>query len=236
MNSTFSGNTGAGVTGATGASGSRRFDAVNGATGGAALGGGVFNLIGTLTATNCTFVLNSVTGGKGGLGGVPDDAGFGRDGGNGGEGRPPRAQGSTPAPGGQTWIVNCTLSDNRLQAGTGGLGGAGTGIGRQGKTGGVGQQFGGAICNADGVLRLRNSILAYSVSGPNAGGTIADEGFNLSSDSTPVLFAEGSRNRDRSLARELDNGWWISANDDAFVQQSGNQWHHHSRWQWRSSV
>jgi len=66
---------------------------------------------------------------------------------------------------------------------------------RDGDDGHKGTAAGGAVYSYQGAtLQLRNSILANS-SGANAGGSISDQGFNLSSDATPAFTATGSRSQ-----------------------------------------
>ena len=195
INSTFVGNSGSGAAGSTGAAGTTTVQPENGTTGGSALGAGLFNNAGSVALTNCTFVSNSLTGGPGGQGGTGNTFGFGGDGGNGGNGGEALGGGVYTSSRGTTVIVNTTFTDNGVIGGSVGQGGAGSGIGDEGKPGGQGSQAGAALFNAGGVLELRNSILANSASGPNVGGTISDEGFNISSDSSAKLSAAGSRNQ-----------------------------------------
>jgi hypothetical protein len=195
VNSTFTANRGYGAAGADGLDATRSFLPQDGMTGGSALGAGVFNLAGTVTLTNCTFVGNSVTGGTGGNGGRGSPLGFGSDGGDGGDGGPALGAGLYTAGQATTVLVNATFSDNAAAGGFGGAGGAGTGLGDAGDPGNDGTQAGAALFNAAGILRVRNSILAYSVSGSNAGGSVTDEGFNISSDASAHFTAAGSRNQ-----------------------------------------
>lgn len=192
VNCTFVANAGTGAAGAAGFSGSSLFQVENGTTGGTARGGGIANQD-VLRATNCTFVTNVVSGGTGGAGGVGSPAGFGGDGGRGGAGGAALGGGIHTGAAGRSWLVNCTFSDNAVLGGAGGAGGSGSGLGKPGKTGSTGEGLGAALFSAAEV-RLRNSILANSGASGNASGSLLDEGFNLSSDNTPTLNAEGSRN------------------------------------------
>jgi hypothetical protein len=194
INSTFVANSGTGARGSAGAAGTSSMQPGRGTTGGSALGAGLFNNAGSVALTNCTFVSNSLTGGSGGQGGTGITFGFGGDGGSGGNGGDALGAGVYTSRG-TTVIVNSTFTDNGVFGGGAGQGGAGSGIGSEGASGRQGNQVGAALFNAGGVSELRNSILANSASGANAGGTISDEGFNISSDASPRLSAEGSRNQ-----------------------------------------
>jgi hypothetical protein len=194
INSTFVGNTGTGAAGVAGTSGTGTLQPHEGGAGGSALGGGLFNLSGTVTLTNCTFVENLMRGGQGGTGGAGSTFGFGGDGARGGSGGDALGAGIYSDAQAITIAVNNTFTDNVVVGGPGGNGGPGTGVGNNGGTGNQGSQDGAALFNGGGVLQLRNSILANSSSGSNAGGVITDSGYNLSSDATPKLSAPGSRN------------------------------------------
>jgi hypothetical protein len=194
VDSTFVANAGVGAPGSPGAAAGGNIVGANGSTGGSAQGGGVFNGSGTLSLTNCTFAENSLDGGAGGPGGAGGTFGFGSEGGPGGDGGAALGAGICVSPQGITLIVNCTFSDNGVTGGAGGVGGAGGGLGGQGPVGTVGTAVGGAVFNQGGNVQLKNSILAYSLSGGNVSGIISDDGFNLSSDATPKLNAQGSRN------------------------------------------
>lgn len=201
---TFSSNTANGAAGTAGFSGTTLINAQKGTAGGPALGAGVYN-VGQLWATNCTFVQNAVTGGTGGVGGTGSSAVlFGLDGANGGDGGSALGAGLLSGGAGATWVVNCSFSDNSARGGPGGKGGAGSGIGNMGKTGAPGLASGGAIYSSS-ALQLRNSLLAYSPFGGNAGGTITDGGYNLSSDATPAFTAAGSQNRIDPLLESFTN-------------------------------
>lgn len=194
VNSSVIGNTGQGAAGLAGDSGTILLEADGGSTGGRALGGGLFNAAGTVSLTNCTFAGNALTGGQGGTGGAGGARTFGAEGGDGGHGGGAFGAGVGTGAEGTTLIVNCSFSNNKVVGGAGGSGGRGTQSASPGDDGDAGQAEGGAIFNEGGSLRIRNSILAHSLSGSNAGGVITDEGFNLSSDATPAWTAAGSRN------------------------------------------
>lgn len=204
VNSTFIGNTGQGAAGLAGDSGTLLLAAVEGSDGGRALGGGIFNSAGTVSLVNCTLVRNKLTGGQGGVGGAGGNRPFGANGADGGDGGGALGAGLYNGGDGTTVVVNCSFSNNQIVGGTGGNGGPGNNSGRPGDDGAVGYANGGAVFNQGGVLRVRNSILAHSGSGLNAGGSITDEGFNLSSDATPALGGAGSRNLIEPLFESLN--------------------------------
>jgi hypothetical protein len=196
MNSSFVGNIGVGAEGAPGGVADLLGDGQEGSNGGEALGGGIYNESGSIMLTNCSFVENDLQGGDGGPGGAGGSSGFGREGGRGGQGGQALGGGVFNSSRGALTIVNCSFSDHGVFGGGGGVGGPGSGLARPGRAGDPGTAAGAAIFNHQGgVTILRNSILAHSVSGENASGTINDEGFNLSSDDSPILNAVGSRNR-----------------------------------------
>jgi hypothetical protein len=203
VNSTFLNHRGEGGAGNTGSAGTFQLEGQKGSTGGGAFGAAVYNQAGTLSMTNCTLAANALVGGNGGTGGAGRTTAFGGDGGTGGNGGDALGAGVYTDGSGATWIVNCTFSDNRVIGGSGGLGGTGNGIGHDGSDGDQGNGAGAALYNGGGVVRLRNSILANSPFGANAGGGISDEGFNISSDTSPVLNASGSTNRVNPLLGPL---------------------------------
>jgi hypothetical protein len=184
-----------GLTGQPGVSGREGFD---GTPGGSARGGGIFN-DSNLTLVNSTLFSNSLTSGQGGDGGDGWPLGFGGDGGAGGPGGSALGGGLFNSGHGSATVAHCTFSANVLEAGEGGLGGVGRGFtGRPGSFGSSGTASGTALFNGAGVLLVQNSILNgfenEIENGPNAGGTIQDGGWNLSSDHTPPFTAAGSRN------------------------------------------
>ncbi len=184
MNCTFSGNTAQGGNGMAGGT-QVNHNGDTGAEGGKASGGGVRNG-GTNTVVNCTFSGNQATGGNGGAGGNGDPAwgGLGGGGGDAGSG----------FGGGYFNYARANLTNVTFSA-NGALGGAGGAPGTGGGTAGAGHSGlaeGGNIANEIGVLRLKNSILASSLGGKNAFGSITDGGGNISSDATPVFAAGGS--------------------------------------------
>jgi hypothetical protein len=194
VNSSFIGNTGRGAAGLAGDSGTTLLEAEDGSQGGRALGGGLFNAAGTVSLANCTFAGNALTGGQGGTGGAGGARAFGAEGGDGGDGGDAFGAGVGTGAEGTTFVVNCSFSNNEVVGGAGGAGGAGTQSARAGDDGDAGRSEGGAVFSDAGSLRIRNSILAHSLSGLNAGGVITDENFNLSSDASPAWTAPGSRN------------------------------------------
>lgn len=194
VNSTFDGNSGLGADGIPGAPGTDLQPSQPGEKGGPALGAGIYNQGGLVTITNCTLVSNRLTGGAGGPGGNGSTGGFGGDGAKGGTGGDALGAGVFTDIPGTTVVVNSTFSDNRVLGGAGGIGGTGAGLGGVGANGNPGAQEGGAIYTAAGAVRMRNSILAHTPLASNAAGSVTDEGYNISSDATPVLSALGSRN------------------------------------------
>jgi hypothetical protein len=210
VNSTFVGNSGSGAVGVAGVNGSGTSNGTVGSAGGGAEGAGVFSAAGSLALTNCVFVENSLVGGVGGVGGTGQTFGFGGDGANGGAGGVALGAGVFTGKG-PSAIVNCTFSDNRVIGGPGGLGGAGTSLGGNGSNGDTGQASGAAVYTLGTATELRNSILAFSISGNNAGGPIIDGGYNLSSDTTPALKTAGSHNQiDPGLASFTSFGGTVS--------------------------
>jgi hypothetical protein len=156
---------------------------INGATGGWAEGGGIYN-VGTNVLINCTFATNSCIGGAGGNGGIALYGGGG-GGGNGGDGGLALGGSVFVGAGGITSVTNCTLVGGSVTGGTNGLPAPG------GQTGAIGVAFGGNIGNSGGTFQLKNSILTTTTSGLNSYGAIVDQGYNLSSDTTP-LFSKPS--------------------------------------------
>jgi hypothetical protein len=195
VNSTFVLNSGSGGSGANGAAGTGTFQPTSGSSGGSAQGAGIYNSGGLASLTNCTLTGNSLLGGTGGSGGSGSTFGLTGSGAAGGSGGDAVGAGLCGGPQGTSIIVNCTFSDNSLTGGTGGLGGAGNGTAGNGHAGKTGAEIGGAVYGEGGPVLLKNSILAFSISSPNAGGTVRDAGFNLSSDASPTMTATGSRNQ-----------------------------------------
>ncbi len=175
----FEGNTGEAAAGAAGWVGRDFQRGETGSPGGTASGGGIYNQKGTLGVTNATFYVNDLKGGQGGTGG---DGGTGRDGGDGGSGGGAYGGGVCNAFGTITMIC-CTLSANSATGGAGGTPGEGSGeLTDPGDPGAIGIHGGGAIANLAGGFNLVSSILNADAGVANAGGTIADGGFNVSSD------------------------------------------------------
>ncbi|HXG48751.1 MAG TPA: carboxypeptidase regulatory-like domain-containing protein, partial [Methylomirabilota bacterium] len=99
-------------------------------------------------------------------------------------------------------VTNCTFADGTARGGTNGVSGGGGA-----RDGSRGQIRGANLANSNGVFRLKNCILAYPAAGPNAHGTFADGGYNLSSDATPVWsHAASRRNVDPRLGELADHG------------------------------
>jgi hypothetical protein len=82
-------------------------------------------------------------------------------------------------------VVNCTFSDNVVLGGSGGAGGQGTGVGRNGNRGDAGTATGGAIYGRGSEVAVANSILANSKI--TVAGNVSDRGGNLSTDLNPLL-------------------------------------------------
>jgi len=186
----------------------------DGRNGGECWGGAVCNL-GTNSLVNCTFFANSATGGAGGNGGA--GAWSGGDGGDGGNALGGALYNRTSKPGAASWATNCTWASSKVTGGHPGIGNSGTWPGNSGQSGSA---QGGNIANTSGsVLLLQNSIVAYPLSGTNvmtigaaAGsvnvyGVVTDNGYNISSDATPILAGPGSlNNTDPLLDLPKDNG------------------------------
>ncbi len=163
----------------------------DGGNGGFGYGGGIYNL-GFVTVTNSTFTENIVRGGKGGDV-FQGNFIFAGDGG--------------PARGGAIFnsnsvvLVSCTIATNNA---IGGAGGISSFVDNKGSTG-VSQ--GGNIYQQNpGQVQMHNTILAKGTNGSNYAGTVIDDGYNLSSDTTPVFTAgSGSRNNLNARLASLAN-------------------------------
>ncbi len=122
-------------------------DGTNGSNGGLGFGGAIYNDAGFVTAVNCLFSDNVVTGGAGGNGVVRLN-GRGGDGGLGGS----ALGGAIYNNSGTLSLTNCTFTANDATAGIGGNGAdaasGSNGDGGHGGNGGVGG--GGAVYNAPG--------------------------------------------------------------------------------------
>ncbi len=201
LNCTFSGNVAQGGDSAPGGTDSNA-DGVNGAAGGASLGGGLCN-VSAAFLTNCTFSGNLVTGGTGGDGGT--GTGTLSRGGNGGNGGNGFGGGLYNA--GSIVVVNCTVSGCGGVGGTNGIAGTGR---FDGSDGTPGRGRGGDIANGSGTFSLRNSILGASSAGTNAYDTsssrITDGGYNLSSDASLNLSGTSRKSTDPKLSPLADNG------------------------------
>jgi hypothetical protein len=200
LNCTFSGNVGQGGHSAPGGTDSNGYG-VSGAPGANSLGGGLYS-VNTGFLTNCTFCNNQVTGGNGGGGGSGTSTlASGGNGGNGGNGL-----GGGLYNAGSIAVVNCTFSGCGGVGGTNGLAGGGRFAGNNGS---MGLGAGGDIAQGSGSLVLANSILATNAAGGNAYDTsasrITDGGYNISSDSTPILSGTSLNNTDPQLSATLAN-------------------------------
>jgi hypothetical protein len=218
LNSSFWANGAVGGPGVTGLAATNRDDGGNATDGGSAQGAGLYNLGGQVALTNCTFAANFLTGGPGGVGGIGDTTGLGGPGGDGGDGGNALGAGICTSAKGSTTVVNCTFSDNTAAGGQGGRGGAGGGRDLDGDDGKAGTANGGAVFSQGGSIKLRNSILGNSLSVPNAGGPITDQGFNLSSDVSPAFTAQGSRNKiDPDLGSLVQSGqiWTLTLSSNS---------------------
>jgi hypothetical protein len=207
LRTTFDHNTATSAAGFDGAAGAEALVGEDGDPGGLARGGAIASEDATLGVTNCTFVANACTGGNGGDGGDGGSRGFGGDGGDGGAGGRAAGAGLANFAGGTAVLVHCTFSENRLQGGTGGVGGnAGASTSNPGGTGSAGDAHGSHVANDSGTIELGNTILGHG-DGSNAHGTMVDAGHNVSSDATPAFDQPTSRaNTDPRLGVLAQNG------------------------------
>lgn len=197
--STFNQNNSVG--GNTADAGSQNSSGDSGQNGPDSFGGGLL-ITGTGSLINCTFSGNSSNGGKGGAGG----SGYyqGGNGGNGGD-----AWGGSLHVTGQSILQNCTLAGGRVNPGVAGAAGSATNY--PGTAGQPGTGHGENIANTGLYsLALKNSILAPPVNSTNissnTSGIIADGGYNLSSDSTPVTLPVSGKNKNAMLIALASNG------------------------------
>jgi hypothetical protein len=158
------------VRGSNGVNGS--IDNENGGNGFGALGGALYNS-GTSKVFQCSFVKNSATAGKGGLGknGASDSL-FGKDGGNGGNGG--TALGGAIFNTGKLILSETTFEQNGVTAGDGnfaGVGGSAPFPGKPGNAGSGGLASGGAVYNM-GTSRTDKSLFFRNFS---EGGNSADQ-------------------------------------------------------------
>jgi len=144
--------------------------------GGAGQGGAICNQ-GTLLATNCSFVENAAEGGAPGDG-YPYEPASGGD-----------SMGGGLFNSGTATLVNLTFATNNAIGGAGSIDPT-----HAYPPGADGLSLGGSVCNSNGTVNLYNTIVAYSTSGSNCWGTIADLGYNLSSDASAGFSAAGSLN------------------------------------------
>lgn len=191
---TFTNNTVVGGDGgAGGAAGAGAWSSAvgDGAGGGSAVGGAIYSP-GQATLTNCTFALNSATGGKGNSGGS-DAGGEGRGGAAGGA-----AFGGGFANAGTNQTVNCTFYGNQTTGGAAGDGGGGDWVGGDGGRGGDAR--GGGFYSTQ-TAALTNCTLAGNrctggAKGKGASGFSDGEdgqdgvaqGANVAGESTPLLL------------------------------------------------
>jgi uncharacterized repeat protein (TIGR01451 family) len=172
LNSTISGNEADAGNGGSGGKATQNLsDASPGGNGGAAEGGGLASLGGTMTILNSTFSANAAKGGFGGDGGATTTGGFG-SGGNGGNGGTALGGGiASVGGGGAVTISNATVSGNTTIAGKGGDGGAassfGTGPGGNGGNGGIAQ--GGGVLNSAVSVSSNGTVSMTVVSSTIAG-------------------------------------------------------------------
>jgi hypothetical protein len=172
------GGPGSKATGGTGGRGG------NGLPGGDALGGGIYNAVGSLSVDGAQFTNNQALGGAGGSGGKGGLAGAGKPGGVGGKG-------GNGADGGQAWggaiyntggdlnigsAVGSLFTSNLVQSGQGGNGGSGgtggTGNSAPGGAGGAGGIAGGGTFAYGGAISVVTGGLSVSTTGfggPTAG-------------------------------------------------------------------
>ena len=194
---TFSGNT---AVGGTSAPGGNRTSGIGtaGNRGGDGIGGALCSLWWG-AVTNCTFFNNTVTGGDGGDGGggtgTLDQGGNGGDGGNG--------YGGGIENEGTLTVVNCTIANGAATAGTNGVSGSGDFAGTDGLPG---KALGGGVARTAGTFALLNCILATNTPGANGYGTVTDEGYNISSDSSIVLNTTSRASLDPRLGTLTTNG------------------------------
>jgi len=149
------------------------------------LGGGIYNA-GQLKMTNCTLALNMAHGGV--LYGAPQGtAPTGPNGNAIGAGLYNESNGISV-------LMNVTLANN-TSATTNPYSTSGFSAGDQ-------------VANLGGTVRLHNTLLAYAGTNGNAYGTITDDGYNMSSDSSAALFASGTSYNftDPKLGPLADNG------------------------------
>jgi len=174
---------------------------VNGLDGALGLGGGVFNGgTNTNVIVNCTFDANLAVGGTGGNGGRGLNSGYSA--GLGGNGGNAYGGGLFNATGGTIMVTNCTFANGAVFGGTNGQNGSVGATNFNSAT--MGQELGANIANG-GTFHLKNSILAYPTNGGNASGDYIDEGFNISSDATPITIVSTTITNTDPLLLPLGN-------------------------------
>ncbi len=176
--------------GTTGANGTD-YDHIDGFPGGDSNGGGIRNVSGIITLTNCTLYSNQAIGGEGG---DSADAGSGAfRGGAGGSGT-----GGGIFNSGTMTLVNCTLSGNSAVGGASGLGDYNGGAGGEGA--------GGAIAS-EGPLTLVNCTLsANTASGGNGGSVFGTGGNGGNAIGAGLLLLGSGSTRNSIIAANLATG------------------------------
>jgi hypothetical protein len=195
FNSTFDLNRAQGADGLDALGGRRAEPGNQGGAGAVARGGAIAIVAGSLGITNSTFHANRLMGGDGGEGGQGGVQGFGGNGGDGGDGGSAAGGGVAVLEGAVVVIINCTLANNTVSGGQGGIGGnPGTEVARHGRTGSTGPALGANVVGDGGAVELGNVLLAHGDGAGNSAGAVLDLGHNLSSDSTPSFNHPASRN------------------------------------------
>jgi hypothetical protein len=141
--------------------------------------GGAIWTTGQMALTNSTCAANQAQGGWAGCsqsGGESGASGAGRG-------------GALCVSGGTVTMVSTTIATNRADAGTG--------ICK------MGPSQGGGLNNTNGVVTVRNSIIANSANGGEVWGTVTDGGYNICSDNTANFDATGSLNNADPLLSAL---------------------------------
>ena len=170
-------------------------------------GGGVYNHVGVLTVTNCTFTGNSASYWGGG---VADYYGAADSGEQHLRRQQCRLLGRRLFLNyGLHTVANSTFSANSAGNSGGGIAVLNGALAATNSTfAGNGANSGGAVHNYGGTLTLRNTILTHSTSGGNCAGTITNGGSNIDSNATCGFgAANGSQsNSDPLLGPLADNG------------------------------
>jgi hypothetical protein len=143
---------------------------------GSGFGGGFFSS-GTLQAINSTIALNTARSGAPGYSSANQGSGLG---------------GGLYNSGGSMVMNHVTISGNSAEQITGG-------------TPGTGSALGGGVHSTTGTATLHGTIVANSLSGGNAFGTLVDNGYNLSSDLSCNFTNTGSLNNSDPKLGPLDD-------------------------------